>query len=136
MLRRLQPQVVVTHWRESIHSDHTAAHHLTRRALFLASIRHFDLDGLPPMGWARVYYADNWEDPDGFRPYVYCDISDVMAEWEEAFRCFAIGRGEGGFPYWEWYEARTRLHGISLRVAHAQAFAVDEGRMRERRELL
>jgi len=40
-LRRLRPQVVITHWRDSIHSDHTATYFLVRRALFLAANPHF-----------------------------------------------------------------------------------------------
>ena len=136
LLRRLQPQVVITHWRESIHRDHTVAHHLTRRAMFVAAMRHFDLGGLPPMRWARLYYADNWEDAEGFRPYVFVDVSEVMADWERAFKCFAIGRGEGGYPYWDWYEARTRLHGIGMGVQHAEAFAIEESGMRVEREML
>jgi LmbE family N-acetylglucosaminyl deacetylase len=135
LLRRLRPRVIITHWRDSIHSDHTAAYHLTRRARFMAANRHFDLEGLPPV-FARLYYADNWEDAENFHPFVYVDISEVFAEWERAFKCYAIGRGEGGFPYWDWYQARTRLHGIALGVRYAQAFAVDEALMRQRRELL
>jgi len=136
LLRRLRPSVILCHWRDSIHSDHTAAYHLTRRAVFLACNRPFDLEGLAAMGWARLYYADNWEDAENFQPYVYVDISDVFDEWQRAFECFAIGRGEGGYPYWDWYEARTRLHGIALRVAHAQAFAVEDWQRRQVRELL
>ncbi len=136
LLRRLQPQVIITHWRDSIHLDHTNTYHLVRRARFLAAIRHFELEGLPPLRWARMYYADNWEDPENFRPYVYVDISEVFAEWEKAFKCFAIGRGEGGYPYWDWYRARTRIHGIARRVQHAEAFAVDEESVFQVRELL
>ncbi|NSW56062.1 MAG: PIG-L family deacetylase [Armatimonadetes bacterium] len=126
ILRVLRPSVIITHWSRSIHRDHEAAHELTRRAVFLAAIRHFDLDGLPATRCPRAYYADNWEDTEGFRPYVYVDVSAEMDAWAEVFRCFAIGRGEGRYPYWDWYQARTRLHGIGLRVAHAQAFAIDE----------
>jgi len=125
LLRELQPDVVLTHWRHSMHSDHEACHHLVRRAIFLAAIRHFEIDGLPPK-FARCYYADNWEDEEGFSPYLFVDISDVFEQWREAFHCFAIGRGEGGYPYWEQYEARTRLHGIRIGVRYAQAFAVEE----------
>ncbi|GBC99399.1 N-acetyl-alpha-D-glucosaminyl L-malate deacetylase 1 [bacterium HR17] len=136
VLRQLQPQVVITHWHGSIHSDHIATHHLTRRAVFMAANPHFDLDGLPPARGMRLYYAENWEDAENFRPFVYVDISDVFAEWERAFKCFAIGRGEGGFPYWDWYHARTRLRGIEIGVLHAQTFAVDEWRMRQKRDTL
>jgi LmbE family N-acetylglucosaminyl deacetylase len=127
LFRRLQPEVIIAHWRESIHADHTAAHHLARRAFFMAANPHFDLGiDLPRARWARMVYADNWEDAEGFRPYIHLDISDVMADWRRAFDCFAIGRGEGGYPYWDWYEARTRLHGIRIGVQHAQAFAIED----------
>jgi LmbE family N-acetylglucosaminyl deacetylase len=136
LLRRLGPQVVVTHWRDSIHTDHTAVHHLTRRALFMACNPHFELGDLARIGWARLYFAENWEDAENFRPYTYVDISDVMEQWEKAFKCYAIGRGEGGYPYWDWYEAQTRIRGIEIGVAHAEAFAIDPSGMRQQRGLL
>jgi len=130
LFRQLQPEVIIAHWRQSIHTDHVAAHHLARRAFFMAANPHFGLGvDLPRARWARTVYADNWEDAEGFRPYIYVDISEAMAEWRRAFECFAIGRDEGGFPYWDWYEARTRLHGIRLGVQHAQAFAVEDAQM-------
>ena len=138
LFRRLQPTAIIAHWRGSIHADHTAAHDLTRRALFMAANPHFHIGAGPlaPLRGARLYYADNWEDADGFRPFVYVDVSEVFGDWERAFKCFAIGRGEGGYPYWDWYAARTRIHGIAIRVAHAEAFAVEEWQMRQVREML
>jgi LmbE family N-acetylglucosaminyl deacetylase len=136
LLRQLRPQAVVTHWRDSIHTDHTVVHHLTRRALFMACNAHFDLGGLPRMPWARLYFAENWEDAENFRPYVYVDISEVMDGWEQAFKCYAIGRGEGGYPYWDWYQAQTRIRGIEIGTTHAQAFAVDPSAVRKEQGLL
>lgn len=72
LLRKLQPQVVITHWKESIHSDHTATYHLTHRAIFMAVNPHFDLEGLPPIRSVRLYYAENWEDAEGFLPFRLC----------------------------------------------------------------
>ncbi|MBM3502051.1 MAG: PIG-L family deacetylase, partial [Armatimonadetes bacterium] len=127
LFRRLQPEVIIAHWRSSIHADHIAAHHLARRAFFMAANPHFDLGpDLPRARWARMVYADNWEDAEGFLPYIYVDVSEAMEDWQRAFECFAIGRGEGGYPYWDWYDARTRLHGIRIGARHAQAFAVED----------
>lgn len=136
LFRTLRPSVIITHWRHSIHSDHEATHHLTRRAFFIAANRHFAIRGLPPTRWARTYYADNWEDPQGFVPYAYVDISEVLDDWARAFSQFAIGRAEGGYPYWDWYEARTRLHGIATGCHCAQAFAVEPENMRQVRDTL
>ncbi len=135
LLRQLRPTVVVTHWRHSLHDDHMACHHLTRKAVFMAANRHFDLDGLPPK-WARTYYSDNWEDAEGFTPYLFVDVSDVFADYERAFKQFAIGRGEGGWPYWDWYQARCRQHGIAIGVQYAQAFTVEPWQLKTTRELL
>ena len=136
LLRRLQPTVIVTHWPGSIHLDHTNTYHLTLRAHFMAAIRHFELDGLPPVRGCRIYFADNWEDPTDFEPYIYVDVSDVLEDWTKAFKAFAIGRGEGGFPYWDWYQARTRMHGVMRGVQHAQAFAIDAMSKFQMRDLL
>lgn len=136
LLRRQQPKVILTHWCHSIHADHEATYALTQRAVFMACNRHFELNGLPPMRWARQYFPENWEDPGEFRPFVYTDISEEMADWERACKCYAIGRGEGGYPYWDRYEAQTRIRGIEIGVGHAQAFAVDESAWRQTRELL
>jgi LmbE family N-acetylglucosaminyl deacetylase len=136
LLRRLHPGVIVTHWPGSIHLDHTNTYHRTRRAHFMAAIRHFDLEGLPPVRGCRLYFTDNWEDPTDFEPYVYVDITRVMETWEKACKAYAIGRGEGGFPYWDWYQARTRTHGIMRGVGHAQAFAIDATGRFQTRDLL
>ena len=136
LLRKLKAKVVVAHWPGSIHGDHSAAHDVVHKAIFMAANRHFDLDGLPPAGGIRLYYADNWEDAEGFEPLVYVDISEVVEDWEKGFKCYAIGRGEGGYPYWDWYQARTRLHGIKIGVSHAQAVSVDRWRMIQRRDTL
>ena len=102
----------------------------------MAAIRHFELDGLPRLRGCRLYFSDNWEDPTDFAPYVFVDISAVMAEWEQAFKAYAIGRGEGGFPYWDWYCARTRMHGIMRGVRHAQALGVTADSQYRVQELL
>lgn len=135
LLRRLRPTVVITHWRHSMHDDHRACHEVTRKAVFRAAIRHFDLGGLPPK-FARLYYSENWEDSEGFQPYLFVDVSDAYETYEQAFKRFAIGRGEGGYPYWDWYQARHRQHGISIRAQYAQAFAVEPWQVKVVRELL
>ncbi|MCS7254376.1 MAG: PIG-L family deacetylase [Armatimonadota bacterium] len=136
LIRRLRPNVVLTHWRMSIHEDHIATHRIVHRAIFMASNPHFEIDGLKASPYPRLYYAENWEDAEGFVPFVYVDITDVFSEWEKAFKSYAIGRGEAGFPYWDWYLATARLRGIEISVMYAQAFAVEIHRMRRVAQLL
>ncbi|MCS7223290.1 MAG: PIG-L family deacetylase [Armatimonadetes bacterium] len=136
LFRDLRPTVIITHWKDSIHTDHTACYHITRRARFFATNPHFELDQTLPIGYTRLFYAENWEDHQNFLPYVYVDITDVFDDWKKAFSCFAIGRGEGTFPYWDWYQSQTRIRGIEVGVSYAQAFAVDQEGMRLKKELL
>ncbi|MFA4028463.1 MAG: hypothetical protein GDYSWBUE_000343 [Candidatus Fervidibacterota bacterium] len=136
LIRRLRPSVVITHWRISIHDDHIATHQIVRRAIFIASNPHFEVDGLEPLPYPRIYYAENWEDAEGFVPFTYVDITGVFSDWERAFKVYAIGRGEGGFPYWDWYSATARLRGIEIGAMYAQAFAVEVQRMRQVVQLL
>lgn len=136
LIRQLRPQVVITHWKGSLHPDHVATYHLTRHALFLAGNPHFQLKGTAAVQGIRLYYAENWEDSEAFEPFVYVDISDVFSDWKRAFQCFAIGRGEGRFPYWDWYQAQTRLRGIEIGTSYAQAFAVDPWQKRQPKALL
>lgn len=136
LIRELRPNVVVTHWRMSIHEDHIATHHIVRRAIFMASNPHFEIGGMKPSQYPRLYYAENWEDAEGFVPFVYVDITNVFSDWERAFKAYAIGRGEGGFPYWDWYSATARLRGIEIGTMYAQSFAVEAQRMRQAVQLL
>ena len=136
VIREVKPCVVVTHWRESIHPDHTATYHLTRKALFVAGNPHFSLHG-PAHSVSGIYFAENWEDPDEFEPYVYVDVSDVMKGWECAVKSYELVRGDVvDYPYWDYYSSLTRMRGIQIGVDHAQAFNVDTLRKRHITNLL
>lgn len=134
-LRQLRPDVVITHWKHSLHLDHEATYAITRQAIFMAANRHFDLDGLAPK-YARCFLADNWEDEPGFEPFILVDVSAEWADFKAAFHQFAIGRGEGGYPYWDQYESRCRQHGLRLARTYAQAYAVEPWQRWVGRELL
>jgi hypothetical protein len=40
-----------------------------------------------------VWYAENWEDADGFRPYLYLDVTGVLPRWREAVTSYEFVRG-------------------------------------------
>src|SRR5205823_6758083 len=84
VIRQVRPTLVITHARESIHKDHAAAHRIVTDAVLLAS-----LDGvrLPHPAWRGVrgvWYAENWEDAEGFRPYLYVDVTGLVPRWRDA----------------------------------------------------
>ncbi len=127
VLREARPKTIITHWRGSMHKDHTATHELIPDSRFYAGIRAFSQEAEPH--WVpSVYYAENWEDLSGFVPEVFMRLTqEDMDLWERAMRCYALFRGEvATFPYLEYYKAQCRARGCTSMSGLASAFAVPE----------
>ena len=126
VIRRVKPTYVITHWRESLHKDHAAAHVIVRDAVLLASLAGVVTEHPPHRGIRAVWYAENWEDADNFRPYVYLDVTGALERWREAVSRYEFVRGEGsGFRYLDYYTALAAVRGAEARKTHAVAFDVE-----------
>lgn len=119
-IREFAPSVVFTHPRHSIHKDHAAAHRIVRDALLYAAI-----------GGVRtvrgVYFAENWEDAEGFQPYAYfaLDEQDVEA-WRKAAMAYEFTHAPfSGFDYIRYYEGLLRVRGAEARRSFASACDVE-----------
>ena len=126
VIRRVKPNVVMTHWKKSMHRDHSATSAIVQDAVLLAALQGVSgVDGEPHRG-AAIWYAENWEDAEDFRPYLYVGVDSASwAKWKGAVSGFAFARGETGFPYIEYYEALGRVRGIESRKGRAVAFDVE-----------
>jgi len=138
IIREVQADIVVTHWKGSFHKDHVATYRNVMDAVFLAGLPAFERD-YPACPVKRVYFTDNWEDWDEFEPDTYIDITDTIElklEAVEQFqRAYMTGR-ETGFNYKEFYHALARMRGcLSRRFKYAEAYATAEKRI-VRAELL
>jgi LmbE family N-acetylglucosaminyl deacetylase len=132
VIREERPDVVITHWHGSIHRDHTATHHIVQDALFYAGLPAFVR---PQAAHAvrRLYYAENWEDPVGFEPDVYVDITDVYERWLHACEAYALFRGEvSSFRYRDYYRALATCRGCLGGFTYAQALMRPAGARRLR----
>ena len=131
VIRRVRPTLVVTHWKASIHRDHAAASAIVRDAVLLAALPGVTgVEGAPHRGVA-VWYAENWEDRDGFTPYVYVGVDSASwSKWRGAVTGFEFARGATGFPYVEYYDALGRVRGIEARKGRAVAFDVESSSKR------
>lgn len=128
VIRQVRPTLVLTHARQSIHKDHARAHALVSDAVLLASLPGVAVpSGRPAWRGVRgVWYAENWEDAEGFRPYLYVDASGTLEKWREAVTRYAFVRGGiSTFAYLDYYSALLALRGAEVRKAHAVAFDVD-----------
>jgi len=112
VIRQVKPTHVITHWKASLHPDHEAAHRIVNAAVLLASLEGFVSAHPRHRGLRGVYYADNWEDAEGFSPYLYVDVTEDLAAWKAAVTCYEFIRGGiSSFPYLEYYEALARVRG-------------------------
>ncbi|MCD6563145.1 MAG: PIG-L family deacetylase [Thermoproteales archaeon] len=119
VLREIRPKVVITHWRGSLHKDHTITHDIVRDAVFYAAIKWFDIGGKE--NFSRIYYAENWEDSHEFQKDIYISISpESYKKWISAVKNYAFVRGETGFPYDEYYSNLARIRGIESYTLYAQ----------------
>jgi len=126
VIRQVQPTHVITHGKASLHPDHEAAHRIVNAAVLLASLEGFESAHPRHRGLRGVYYADNWEDAEGFTPYLYVDVTEDLATWKAAVTSYEFVRGGiSSFPYLEYYEALARVRGAVAGKRFAVALDVD-----------
>ncbi|NWF84019.1 MAG: PIG-L family deacetylase [Bryobacteraceae bacterium] len=119
VIRDVKATHLITHWKKSIHPDHEAAHVITNNAALLASIAGW-------RGVRSVLYAENWEDPEGFHPYIYVDVTEDFDAWRKAVQCYEFLRGGvSSFPYMQYYEGLSSVRGAEARKRRAAAFDID-----------
>ena len=131
LIRELRPDLVITHWQGSWHKDHRNAHEIVMDALFYGALPGVQRK-MPAWAVSQVLFPENWEDPIGFTPQLYEDISDSYGQWIEAIDAYALSReGLAAFPYRDFYTSLVRLRGCQAGVKYAQAFMIaDPLRMR------
>ena len=126
VIRDVRPTHIVTHWRNSIHKDHSTTSAVVRDAVLLASLPAVELAHPAWRGVRSVWYAENWEDAEGFSPYVYVDVSDAMTRWREAVSQYEFVRGGiSSFAYLDYYTALATVRGAEARKGQAVAFDID-----------
>lgn len=135
-IRRERPTAVITHWKGSLHKDHVATHEIVRDAIFYAALPAIERDW-PAHRVGALYFAENWEDMDGFRADVYLDASDVWEEYLEVLRSHELMRGGiSAFRYLEYYDALGTVRGCLAGFRKAVALMVPTGSWVRRLEYL
>jgi N-acetylglucosamine malate deacetylase 1 len=105
LIRRYRPTVIITHWKGSIHVDHTNTHHIVHGALFKAGLPAFRRE-YPAHYPSAVYYSENWEDMEGYNADIYLDVSDVFDDYLKVLKTHALMRESyASFRYFDYYEA-------------------------------
>lgn len=126
VIRRVRPNVIITHWKNSMHKDHMTTHRIVNDARFYAGLPSFERE-LPAFFASRLYYAENWEDAVDYKPYVYVDFSkEAFDLWVKAVSQHWFVTGSKSFPYLEYYKHLARVRGIEARKEYAETFMIPE----------
>jgi N-acetylglucosamine malate deacetylase 1 len=126
VIRQVRPTHIITHWKNSIHKDHSITHAIVTDAVLLASLEGVESEYARHRGVRGVYFAENWEDMDGFQPYVFVDVSSAVDTWREAVTRYEfIGGDISTFRYLDYYEALFVVRGALARRDRAVALDID-----------
>jgi LmbE family N-acetylglucosaminyl deacetylase len=137
VIRSVKPTHVITHWKNSIHKDHANTHSIVMDAILLASLEGVKTRHPRHRGVKAIYFSENWEDPEGFTPYVFVDVNETFDEWRSFASLYEfIKGGISSFPYLEYYSALSVVRGAVVGRRHAVAFDVDPFEKKETVDLL
>jgi len=118
LVRRLRPDVVLTHWRGSFHRDHRAAYQITMDGGFLAALP--DIKRAQPAHLIRgLYYLENWEDLEEYQPDLWVDVTNAFDTWRAACGEHELLRGEISFDYLHYYSGLAAKRGAEVGVKYA-----------------
>lgn len=121
LIREFRPDVLVTHWKGSLHQDHVNCHENVLAAMFLAGLKAFERD-LPAHFPSAVFFGENWEDEEGFEAETYLDVSSEWDTYQEAVSSYGLIRGEAAmFRYSQWYDGMSRARGAEKGLDRAVA---------------
>ncbi|BFH70437.1 MAG: PIG-L family deacetylase [Paenibacillus dendritiformis] len=136
VIRRVRPNIIITHFKNSMHKDHMTTHRIVNDARFFAGLPSFQRE-LPAFFASKLYYAENWEDAVDYKPYVYVDFSQEAYDlWVKAVSLHWFVTGSASFPYLEYYKHLARVRGIEARKEYAETFMIPEESMRLRQSEL
>ena len=131
IIRTVQPTYVFTHWKASMHKDHANTSAVVQDAVLLASLAGVVTDHPAWRGVRALWYADNWEDAEGFTPYVFVKVSPAFSAWKAAVSQYEFALGvTSGFAYVDYYAALATVRGAIAHKGEAVAFAVEPYGMR------
>lgn len=126
VIRQYRPDVLLTHWKNSMHKDHMATHRIVKDAQFFAGLPTMER-ALPAHYAAGPYYAENWEDAEDFVPYTYVEVTPEGFElWYKAISTHWFAVNSPSFHYREYYATLMKLRGFLCRKEYAEAFTIEK----------
>lgn len=120
VIRKAKPTVILTHWKESIHKDHESTSLIAEDARFYAALPAFEREEPAHGAWGFLY-CENWEDPFGYQPEIYVDITEVFDTYVKGMEQYELFRGGiSSFRYIDYYKALAVTRGCLSNCQYAQ----------------
>jgi N-acetylglucosamine malate deacetylase 1 len=125
--RKLKPNLVITHWENSIHPDHALCPRIVSAAWLQGALPGFDLEGLPPHSMRGFLHSENWEDMEGYDPDIFVDVTDEFDTYLEAISKYWFVMNSSSFRYYDYYQALGTVRGCVNRTKYAQTLKYPTG---------
>ncbi|WP_062353973.1 PIG-L deacetylase family protein [Bacillus kwashiorkori] len=126
LVRQLKPNLVITHWINSMHPDHALCPRIMEAVQMKAGLPGFDLDGLAPH-YFGILHSENWEDMEGYVPDIFVDVSEEFDTYLEALSQYWFIMNSSSFRYFDYYKALGTVRGCVSRVKYAQTLKYPVG---------
>ena len=131
VIRKYKPDVLLTHWKHSIHKDHMATQRIVLDAQFFAGLPSVER-ALPAHFAAGPYYAENWEDAAGYVPYVFAEVTqEGFDQWYKAISNHWFTVHSTSFHYREYYASLMKTRGFLCNKPYAETFTVEEDQKKQ-----
>ena len=125
VIRQYQPDIAITHWSGSWHKDHQNCHLLVRDGIFYAALKTMARKDAAH-SVRKLFFADNWEDAENFKPDTYLDITASFDKWMQACDAYPMWRGQTGFfRYNDYYGSLATMRGCLSGFGKAVALMSD-----------
>jgi len=126
IIRRAQPDVIITHSPSDYMADHTTTSRLACDASFIATLPNYKTDEEATKVIPPVFFMDN-EAGVNFSPTEYVDISDVMEIKEKMLLChksqYTWLKEHDNIDYVEFMKKLSALRGLQCGVKYAEGFS-------------
>jgi LmbE family N-acetylglucosaminyl deacetylase len=127
LIRKVKPEIVLTHFPADYHSDHRVTGQMVTDAVYIASSKGFKTKSLFLPYIPVLYYFDTLTGI-GFQPTEYVDITNVIETKAAMIKChqsqFAALKKRGGLDLWEIVLDTAKHRGWQSGVKYAEAFQV------------
>ncbi len=126
IIRRVAPDVLITHSPADYHADHAAVSRLVFEASYLVTIPHYRTGQPATRKLPRLYYMDTVAGI-GFEPKEYVDISSTIETKRQMMRAHAsqirFVQELSGVDFLDMIEVTGRYRGYQCNARYAEGFA-------------